>query len=51
MDPLPKLGAEFPDVFLAAFCDGSVHEIQKDIDPKKLRALIIRNSGEIKNPP
>jgi RNA polymerase sigma factor (sigma-70 family) len=47
--PLPKLGAEFPDVFLAALCDGSVREISKNIDPNLLKLLIIRNSGEVKN--
>lgn len=47
--PLPKLGAEFPDIFLAAFCDGSVHDIKKTIDPKKLLSFILRNSGEPKN--
>jgi hypothetical protein len=49
--PLPKVGAEFPDVFVAAFCDGSVREIPKNIDAKKLRLLILRNSGEPKSPP
>jgi RNA polymerase sigma factor (sigma-70 family) len=44
--PLPKLGAEFPDIFNAAFCDGSVQEISKKIDDKTLRALITRNGGE-----
>ncbi len=44
--PLPKLGAEFPDIFLAAFCDGSVRELPKNIDANKLRALITRNGGE-----
>ena len=44
--PLPKLGAEFPDIFNAAFCDGSVHAITKKIDDKTLRALITRNGGE-----
>jgi len=44
--PLPKLGGEFPDVFLAAFCDGSVHALPKNIDANKLRALITRNGGE-----
>lgn len=44
--PLPKLGAEFSDIFNAAFCDGSVHAIHKNIDDKTLRALITRNGGE-----
>ncbi len=50
--PLPKLGGEFPDLFLAAFCDGSVHVIEKKkIDDKLLRALITRNGGENVSPP
>jgi hypothetical protein len=50
--PLPKLGGEFPDLFLAAFCDGSVHVIEKKkIDDKLLRALITRNGGESISPP
>jgi RNA polymerase sigma factor (sigma-70 family) len=49
--PLPKLGAEFPDVFLAAFCDGSVHALPKNMDANKLRWLIMRNSGQPKTVP
>jgi hypothetical protein len=49
--PLPKLGGEFPDIFNAAFCDGSVHEVTKKIDDKTLRALITRNGGEPVNSP
>jgi RNA polymerase sigma factor (sigma-70 family) len=50
--PLPKLGGEFPDVMNAAFCDGSVHALdKKKIDDKLLRLLILRNSGQPKSPP
>jgi len=50
--PLPKLGGEFPDIFNAAFCDGSVHALdKKKIDDKLLRLLILRNSGQPKSPP
>jgi hypothetical protein len=49
---LPKLGGEFPDVINAAFCDGSVHTIEKKkIDDKVLRWLILRNSGQNKSLP
>jgi RNA polymerase sigma factor (sigma-70 family) len=50
--PLPKLGGEFPDLVVAAFCDGSVHIIEKKkLDDKLLRALITRNGLENVNPP
>jgi RNA polymerase sigma factor (sigma-70 family) len=50
--PLPKLGGEFPDIVNAAFCDGSVHTIdKKKTDEKMLRWLILRNSGNAKSPP
>jgi RNA polymerase sigma factor (sigma-70 family) len=45
--PLPKLGAEFPEGFLAAFADGSVHLIARSISEPILRALITRNGGEV----
>jgi hypothetical protein len=44
---LPKLGGETPGQFLAAYADGSVHGLPKNIAPDKLRALITRNGGEI----
>jgi hypothetical protein len=47
--PLPRVGAEFPNGFLVAFCDGSVHLLSKAIDPKVLRALITCNGGEVVN--
>ena len=46
------MGGEFPDVINAAFCDGSVHTIEKKkIDDKVLRWLILRNSGQNKSLP
>jgi RNA polymerase sigma factor (sigma-70 family) len=49
--PLPKLGAEFPDTFLAGFCDGSVRQLPRNLDANTLRALITRNGGEVVNLP
>jgi hypothetical protein len=43
--PLPKLGGPFPDVFHAAFCDGSVHTLRKDFDEKTMRLAITRDDG------
>ncbi len=34
-------------VFLAAMCDGSVHNISQAIDRKTLKALFTRNGGEV----
>src|SRR5207249_2796575 len=52
LERMPKLGGEFPDVINAAFCDGSVHTIEKKkIDDKVLRWLILRNSGQNKSLP
>jgi hypothetical protein len=45
--PLPKLGGAFPEGFHAAFADGSVRLIGKDIDEKTLRALITVAGGEV----
>ena len=44
--PLDGFGDSHPKVFNALICDGSVHSISKDIDPKKLRLLFLRNDGE-----
>ena len=44
--PLPELGGQFPNLFLAAFFDGSVHTFSKNVDERTLRALITRNGGE-----
>ncbi len=38
--PLPKLDGFFEGVFIAAFCDGSVHFLPDDINPQTLRHLI-----------
>jgi hypothetical protein len=45
--PLPNLGGLFPEVFYAAFCDGSVRGLKKTMDEQTLRALITRNGGEV----
>jgi hypothetical protein len=46
-EPLPELGGLFPDVFNAAFADGSVSALRKDADPDILRAAITRDMGEV----
>ncbi len=45
--PLPELGGFSPNVFHALFADGSVHTIQKALNPITLKALITRNAGEV----
>jgi hypothetical protein len=45
--PLPKLGGLFESGFDAAFADGSVKFLKKDIDPDLLRKVITRNGGEV----
>lgn len=45
--PLQGLGGRFGEGFLGAFVDGSVHFIEKSIDPKTLTALFTRNGGEV----
>jgi prepilin-type processing-associated H-X9-DG protein len=35
-----------PGGFQAVFADGSVHFISYGIDPKTLRALLLRNDGQ-----
>ncbi len=37
----------YPEVFNAAFGDGSVRAISKSVDPKMLWALFTRNGGEV----
>ena len=44
--PLPKLGIGGAGSY-AAFCDGAVHFLRRNIDPQTLRALITRNGGEV----
>jgi RNA polymerase sigma factor (sigma-70 family) len=46
-EPLPELGGLFPDVFNAAFADGTVHTLTKNYDEKVLRAAITANAGEV----
>jgi hypothetical protein len=38
--PLPKLGAQIPERFVAVMADGSIHSLRRDLDPKILRLLI-----------
>jgi hypothetical protein len=45
-DP-PKLGLKGATKFNAAFADGSVRLLSKDIDKDTLKALITRNGGEV----
>lgn len=45
--PLPKFGGYEPNVFEAAFCDGSVRAIAHNIDDAMLRALFTKAGGEI----
>ena len=44
--PLPQVGGLFKDHFNAAFADGSVHSISKNVREQTLRALITRNAGD-----
>ncbi|HUT14120.1 MAG TPA: DUF1559 domain-containing protein [Thermoguttaceae bacterium] len=50
-DPLAALGEIAEDDFPAAFCDGSVRWIEKNIDPEMLRRLIDANDGLPVDPP
>ncbi len=43
---LPALGAQFPDLFLAAFADGSVRLLPRRLDHQVLSALITPAGGE-----
>jgi prepilin-type processing-associated H-X9-DG protein len=43
---LPKLGLKGADKFNAAFADGSVRTLQKDIKKDELKPLITRNAGD-----
>ena len=46
-EPLPELGGLFPDIFHAAFVDGSVHTLTKKYDEANLRAAITAGAGEV----
>src|SRR5262249_55509858 len=43
---IPPLGGLFPNGFNAAFCDGSVRFISRNVDPKVLQNLIIGSDGQ-----
>jgi hypothetical protein len=47
---LPKFGGLFKDGFHAAFADGFVRFIPKDVNKDKLRAAITRAGGELLDP-
>ena len=42
-----KLGGVFSDGTVAAFVDGSVRFLTRDLDEETIRALITRNGGEL----
>jgi hypothetical protein len=44
-EPLPELGGLFPNVFHAAFADGSIHTLTKNYSEKQLRYAITANDG------
>jgi hypothetical protein len=44
--PLPKFGGQFKDGFHAAFADGVVRFIKKDVDQDLMHLLIQRNDGK-----
>jgi hypothetical protein len=45
-EPVPKLGGMFPGIFNAAFADGSVWTLPKNVDAETLRRLIMRDDGQ-----
>lgn len=49
-NPGKGLGGLFEGGFSAAFCDGSVRFLSKEMDPKVLRALLTRAGGEVVPP-
>jgi hypothetical protein len=49
--PLPPLGGQFRNVFLAAYADGSCKPVPRDTPEATLKALITRNGGELVTPP
>jgi hypothetical protein len=48
---LPKLGGQFPNVFLALFGDASVRSLPRNLDAKTLHGLITPTGGEAVNVP
>lgn len=46
-EPLPELGGLFPNIFHAAFADGSVHTLTKNYNKKHLRYAITANAGDL----
>jgi prepilin-type processing-associated H-X9-DG protein len=44
---LPKMADFWGGGFNAAFCDGSVHFVSRNVKPETLKALITRNGGEV----
>jgi hypothetical protein len=46
-DPLAALRGTWPNVFLAAFCDGSVRAISVNVAADMLKAAFTRNGGEV----
>jgi hypothetical protein len=38
--PLPKLGGQFDDGFYAAFCDGSVRFIGREVAPERIHVAV-----------
>jgi RNA polymerase sigma factor (sigma-70 family) len=45
--PLPELGGQFRDGFVAATADGATRFFNKSIDPRLLTEMITRNGGEV----
>jgi hypothetical protein len=45
--PLKGLVGHYPSFFVAAFADGSVRQIPKNVLPKTLWGMFTRNGGEV----
>ena len=45
--PLPKLGKQSPDGFLAAMGDGSVHFMKRNAPERTIKAAITKSGGEV----
>ena len=45
-DPTREVGDSFPGTFNAGMCDGSVHAIDRGIDPQTLKPLFTRSAGD-----